>query len=303
MQVRYGRVCTIALALTVTSCVKAPDRAERLRSERLAEPFEGMKKHALPLGRPEPGDWLNRHHEAGQSLAEFVASHPPRPAPPHDTIEVIPIGDFRPAQERVLKSTAEYLGIFYGMKVHVLGGVPRGAIPDSAVRFRSDLGWEQISTRYVLQDLLPNRRTAGAFAVIALTAEDLYPDSSWNFVFGQASPSLRAGVWSIFRFGDPEASSDAYRRCLVRALKTASHEFGHMLSLRHCIAYECVMNGSNHLDELDHRPIEACPLCLSKLVWSTGADPFDRAQRLHHFFASNGVGEPRGGTPASGSIR
>ena len=150
------------------------------------------------------------------------------------------------------------------------------------------MGWRQLAAPYVLDRLLPGRGDPRAWATIGLTAIDLYPEPSWNFVFGQASPASRSGVWSMFRFGDPGESADAERTCLLRTIKTASHEVAHMLSIHHCIAYECVMNGSNHLGELDRRPTDLCPHCLSKLMWCTGGDPVRRAQRLLEFHAAHG---------------
>ena len=126
-------------------------------------------------------------------------------------------------------------------------------------------------------------------AIIALTTEDLFPEPSWNFVFGQASPSNRTGVWSMQRFGDPSKSPQAFRLALMRTAKTASHETAHMLGISHCVAYECLMNGSNNLAELDARPMDLCPPCLQKLCWSTGVPPLERARRLHEFFVAHGL--------------
>ncbi|MGE5192634.1 MAG: Zn-dependent protease, partial [Deltaproteobacteria bacterium] len=64
----------------------------------------------------------------------------------------------------------------------------------------------------------------------------LKPGEGWNFVFGQASLSDRVGVWSIYRFGNPEKSADDYKLCLRRTLATAVHETGHMLGIKHCTA-------------------------------------------------------------------
>ena len=50
-----------------------------------------------------------------------------------------------------------------------------------------------------------------------------------------------------------------------RAIKTACHELCHVLSMRHCQAYECLMNGSSQLDEADQKPFALCPVCLRKL--------------------------------------
>jgi archaemetzincin len=40
------------------------------------------------------------------------------------------------------------------------------------------------------------------------------------------------------------------------------------------------MNGSNHLGELDSRPLHLCPVCLRKLQWSVGFDAVMRDERL-----------------------
>ena len=43
----------------------------------------------------------------------------------------------------------------------------------------------------------------------------------------------------------------ARRLGVLRSLKVLSHEAGHMFSLHHCTRFECLMNGSNSLDEMD----------------------------------------------------
>lgn len=112
------------------------------------------------------------------------------------------------------------------------------------------------------------------------TAHDLYPAEDWNFVFGQASLVERVGVWSLARFGDPDESDEAFHLCLRRTVKGATHETGHMQRFRHCVAYQCGMNGSNHLDETDAAPIEFCPECQAKIWWTCEVDPADRARKL-----------------------
>lgn len=48
-------------------------------------------------------------------------------------------------------------------------------------------------------------------------------------------------------------------------MKVSAHELIHTFGVHHCIYYECLMNGSNNLDEADHRPMELCPVDLRKL--------------------------------------
>jgi archaemetzincin len=61
-------------------------------------------------------------------------------------------------------------------------------------------------------------------------------------------------------------------------MATAVHEIGHLFGLAHCQAWECQMNGTNHLAEADSRPMEFCPACQQKLVWFSGADPLVRVR-------------------------
>jgi archaemetzincin len=118
--------------------------------------------------------------------------------------------------------------------------------------------------------------------------EDLYPDPSWNFVFGQASHQQRVGVFSFARY-DPvfygEKRSKDYQALLLRrCLKVLVHETAHMFSLAHCPYFRCAMNGSNHLQEIDARPLFLCPVCLRKLQFIIGFDIVNRYQKLLHFY-------------------
>jgi archaemetzincin len=71
---------------------------------------------------------------------------------------------------------------------------------------------------------------------------------------------------------------------LKRTLGTASHETGHILSLPHCIDFECSMNGSNGLAEGDRKPLHVCPPCLRKLCWNLQLKPVPYLKRLQTFY-------------------
>ena len=60
-------------------------------------------------------------------------------------------------------------------------------------------------------------------------------------------------------------TSKIARKVQYRAVKTACHEIAHVLSIRHCQAYECLMNGSSQLEEADLKPFALCPVCLRKM--------------------------------------
>jgi archaemetzincin len=133
----------------------------------------------------------------------------------------------------------------------------------------------------VLEPAIPN----DAVALIAFTNEDLFPDESMNYVFGQASLENHVGVWSLARLGD---NTDE-RTFLKRTLKVAVHETAHMFGFKHCTKYECVMSGTNSLAETDRRPIDACPECMAKICWMTNTGPEDRYKKLAAFCQKYGL--------------
>ncbi|HEX8853104.1 MAG TPA: hypothetical protein VF754_06435, partial [Pyrinomonadaceae bacterium] len=89
----------------------------------------------------------------------------------------------------------------------------------------------------------------------------------------------------LHRLGDPAANDLSFKLVLLRTMKIAAHETGHMFSVRHCTKYECVMCGSNHINETDRRPVELCPECMAKICWATNTDPLTRYNSLAAFFA------------------
>lgn len=105
--------------------------------------------------------------------------------------------------------------------------------------------------------------------MIGLTNEDLYPSENYNFCFGWAVYSAGIGAFSFFRF-NPELDGiedpDQARNSLMRACHIMAHELCHMFGLRHCIYYECLMNGIDSAREQRQGGIRVlCPVCLKKL--------------------------------------
>jgi archaemetzincin len=257
----------------------------RLRKETLQPPYEALKALHTPLPRADEGDWLAEHDEDGQSFQDYASGPVTRPDEHRRVIHLQPVGDFPPAQQRALQLTADFVRRFFQLPVQTSEPVAGSTIPARARRIHPVWGTRQLWTRYVLEEVLAPRRTPDAFAVLGLTTEDLFPAAGWNFVFGEASMDQRVGVWSTYRNGDPASESD---RFLERTIKTAVHELGHMFSMPHCLAYRCVLNGSNHRAESDSRPLELCPVCLQKLAWNIGFDPRKRFIELAEFAQARG---------------
>jgi archaemetzincin len=236
---------------------------------------------ATPLPKPEPSDWLAKYHEDGQTFDEYFRAKPVRRNAKFARIYICLIGEFTPEQRQVLTATEQYLSILYDTPVIERGQLALADIPPRGERRDDD--WHQIRTTYVLGEVLGPNRPKDALAYLAFTATDLYPKEEMNFVFGQATLSERVGVWSIHRLGDPAESDEAYRLCLLRTLKIASHESGHILSMPHCIAFHCGMNGSNNRGELDRHPLSFCPVCFRKLCWNLQVDPREHLRKLAEF--------------------
>jgi archaemetzincin len=286
----FGIAVLWGIAVTMaTSRAGADEPKDRPPQGTLPAAFAKLLPLHAKLAPPQPGDWLAEHEEPGQSYTQYVRGHPRRVDQRRRVIYVQPLGEFDPVQRKVLDRTAEFLGIYFQLPVKVREDLSLKVIPAEARREHPTWHVKQILSTYVLESVLQPRLPANACASIALTTSDLWPGRGWNFVFGQASLSERVGVWSIARNGDPHGDDAAFRLCLLRTLKTASHETGHMFSMQHCTFYECNMCGSNHRDEADRRPLWLCPHCLAKLCYATGADPVKRFKELAAFSKREGL--------------
>lgn len=142
-------------------------------------------------------------------------------------------------------------------------------------RVRGDTGVKQFHAGQIFEYLKDNMLLKQNQCLLVLTNADLYPKDGWTFVFGMTKQSWRICIQSYARHHPnfaqlstlPSRMFDSKVAKLVqyRAIKTACHELCHVLSMRHCQAYECLMNGSSQLDEADQKPFDLCPVCLRKL--------------------------------------
>lgn len=253
-----------------------------------------------PISIPKPGDWLAEHHERGQTFDNFVRSGGNRPDHARHVIYLQPIGQFRQDRSPSLDLLRDYASAYFLLDVHILPARDAARL-DVTTRSNPYTRKRQILTGDIL-DMLLRKLPTDAFCVLAVTMEDLYPDPRWNFVFGQASLHDRVGVFSFARYdpafyGEPRGSR--YQQLLMRrSTRVLAHETAHMFSLAHCIYFRCVMNGSNHLQESDSRPLALCPVCLHKLQYAVGFDPAARYRRLLEFYRNRGFDFEAGWTAA-----
>ena len=116
-----------------------------------------------------------------------------------------------------------------------------------------------------------------------------------------ASGNQRIAVFSILRYdpnltfstefwhdvrkvAKPMSKIKTGRLIFERSAKLLVHETMHLLGLDHCIYFECVMNGSGHLEEDFRQPMSLCPICLRKIKLLTDCDIVKRYEKLVEFY-------------------
>src|SRR5215218_6833454 len=265
--------------------------AHDVRASQLTKTKSALVKFYQPM-REQDGDWLQSHPENGETFEEYVDSRPTLPTAERKTLYIQPVGKFSAKQLQVIRQTADYLRAFYNLPVVLRDQRPIDA-PKEMVRVQYPDN-RQIRTTYFLDDLLPKILPDDAAALLCFTNYDLYPGDTWNYVFGQASLEKRVGVWSLWRLEKDDGKPARAELFLDRTLKVAMHETGHMFSMRHCIKYECLMSGTNHLDETDRRPLDTCPECTMKIAWAMKYSPVERYKNLAEFWRKQGrLGEQK----------
>ena len=278
-----GEAAALACLLLSSACGSSPAPAK-------TPPGYDSLRHALePLHSRMPpvaaGDWLAAHSEPGQTFEQYLASAPPTANPARRVLYVVQIGDLSKEQDEAFAAVADFLGRFYALPVRRLAPLPESVVPESA-RHESQWGVKQFRTGPILRDVLSPRVPPDAAGLLGFTATDLWPGEGWNFVFGQATWSQRAGLFSFCRLF---AGKWGAERGLRRALAMSTHEVGHLFGMRHCTEWLCLMNGCNSLEELDRHPLWLCPDCLMKLSVASGADKEKHCRGLAGFCKERGL--------------
>jgi len=244
-----------------------------------------------PMPEPGPEDWLARHPEKPQSFEDYLRADRNVPTPQRNVIYLLPVGRF--AATAPLTDLATIVHAFFTIDVKTLPPVNVGDVT-AKTRINEYTKKRQLLAPELL-GWLKQRLPDDAFGLVAVTTEDLYPDPSWNFVFGMASLKERVGVQSFARqdpafFGEPRPAGWQMlaRR---RATWTLVHEISHMFGLTHCTYWRCVVAGSNHQEEADRSPLHVCPVCLRKLYSAIKFDPAAREDALAAVFGRLGIND------------
>ena len=235
-----------------------------------------------PAPTPGESDWLTEHPERPQSFAAWERADPNRPDDRRRVLYLWPLGDLPADRTPPLDDLAAVVHAFFQLEVRVL---PPAAIADlgATERVNPHTRTRQLLAPDVLRWMTLHVPT-DAYAVMAVTMIDLYPDPTWNFVYGQATFTQRVGVQSFARY-DPaffgEARPADWRRTLARrSAQVLVHEIAHMFGIAHCTYWDCVAAGANHQAEFDAHPLHLCPVDLRKLWSAVGFDVAAREDAL-----------------------
>jgi archaemetzincin len=243
-----------------------------------------------PMPLPDPDDWLAQHPERPQSFDDYVREPHNVPDRQRNVIYLLPVGAF-PATAPPLMELANTVRAFFMLEVKTLPAVSLRDV-NAKTRINAKTRKRQLFAPDVLA-WLKTHLPEDAFGLVAVTMDDLYPDPTWNFVFGMASLKERVGVQSLARqdpefFGEPRPK-DWQTLAGRRATWTLLHEISHMFGLTHCTYWRCVVAGSNSQEEADRSPLHACPVCLRKLHSAIAFDPAAREDALAAVFRRLGI--------------
>lgn len=290
---KYMRKIAILIFIIFCSCSK--EKTNKTPKEvpkeipKEASYFKHIKSNDVKLAEPAYGDWLFSHKEKGQTFEQYFASKHIVPTKEANIIYIRPIGNFNSLQNKQIKLTNEYLEIYFQLKTKTLAPISNDVVPNSYRRMM--YGHEQLLAGYLLNDVLKEEKPLNRIALMGLSELDLYPKPEWNYVFGLASYHDKVAVSSIYRLQDGELTSENFNLCLSRLLKISSHEIGHMFGLHHCIAADCVMNGTNSMEETDRHSIRLCSVCQRKLNSCIQYDNKKRLSDLEKYFKNNDLND------------
>ena len=241
-QVSFLTICILTASVCLALDFKPPGPAEQQRAigstKQLPVAFRRAllpEDNFLPIRMPKAGDWLASHPEAGQTFDDFRDSRSNRPDRRRNKIYLQPYGEFSKDKSPSLKQLQGYAAAYFAMEVMLVLPPQTFNTHDLTTRINSSTGRRQLLSADVLA-LLKKDLPDDAFCLLAITMKDLYPDPSWNYVFGQASLRARVGVFSFAgyhpAFYGGKEGKDSQKLLLRRSGRVLVHETAHMFGLK-----------------------------------------------------------------------
>ena len=245
-------------------------------------------KFYYPMPAPGPNDWLMSHKEYGQTYREYIRFGYHQITNKKNVIYIAPLCfNINPAFDQGFITAMIVLAqdYYYDMKVKLLNM----NLNLDGVEYRNyEDGSYQLNANTIIEKLF-NEMPDDGYCLLCLTDVDLYNDvrvikpRKWiyypppyknDFCYELDSFKYWVGICSICRFDpnfilekkpeDENCKIKLYFSLLKRSAKLVIKNLGHMLGMRNCIFFKCVMNAFGNMQEFDERPMELCPCCLRK---------------------------------------
>ena len=231
-----------------------------------SQTYVALSNQYLPLEITQFTDWLYSHKEQGQDFFQYATAYP-QLSEKQSKLYILQLGNFTDKQKQAFQQMKRYISYYYQIPVEELAAISLSSI-DSLTMRKKGRGVELLSTE-LINKVLPKFVPKVSLGIVAITNHNLFPEKRLNYVFGQASAKQKTAVISLNRLGNLAVEQEK-KIAKTRAFKVLSHEIGHLLGFKHCLAFLCNMNGANHLKELDRQPTWQCPDCLVKWKWRLG---------------------------------
>lgn len=238
-----------------------------------------------PVGVPGESDWLASHLAKKQTYDSFVRSDMILPSPDCKKLYLLPLHIETNKDLPGLSVIASYCEAFFSFETELLSPI---ILPGKSISRRPQGKSLQYNASQILERI-KTRRPMDSFAMVAVTLDDIFPERNQSFAFGLAAPVDHVAIVSLARL-TPVSDGITNDNSRLRPYKVTSHEISHLLGLRHCEYFQCLLNGSSGLSELDRSPLNLCPICLRKVTRLSGTDPFSRYERLLTFSKENNLG-------------
>ena len=149
-----------------------------------------------PIPDPSVHDWLANHREDGQTFVDFVHFRRQNLNENCQVIYILPLNFFgKEVASSVLGSLVDFASIFFNLSIKLL---PVKTFSNE-ITSRRNGNILQVNATNILSNVR-KLKPADGFCLAAITMCDLYPEESWNFVFGLANVALGVGVYSLARY-------------------------------------------------------------------------------------------------------
>ena len=226
-----------------------------------------------PVKIPQKGEWLYEQKESGQTFKSYSGGMLSSPSRNINKVYINILNNKDSfIDQEVLDIFTLFINSYYpGLYCTIMK--KHNSFEDLGIQPREN-GYIQYNAGATIEKLKSFIPKDGIF-IIGLTVMDIYPREEWNFCYGLADKMSGCGVFSIVRHYDESRSKYKDEKlirlsAIYQTAYTLIHEIGHLLGLKHCTYYDCIIRGCNHSGEIFNKFY--CPVCMCKLYWNLKFD-------------------------------